>query len=255
MVTLSDEEIERIEAYQKGELKGDALVAFETRLVSSPEFAREVNAYGLIMAGIKSKGEQDFEKTVAGWERDANNPPVHASSPSLRRILAIAASVLILIVPLGLWLNNLYKTSSSDQLFKDYFHPYDDVVSSRGGSAMEEVQLSDGMIAYNMADYPKAIATFQIVLEQNPQQEIARFYQGVAYLAVDQVAEAELNFTAIKKLKSSPFVEPAEWYLVLTYLRANDKEAATNQLNRIVSSRQHEFIEEANELRRTMQPE
>jgi hypothetical protein len=244
---LSDEDIEIIEGYQRGILKDDVLRSFESRRMSDPAFNKEVEAYGLIMQGIRALGEQAFAEKVTEWESEVQNRKKVLMVPLRIKALAIAATILILIVPFTVWISHHDTKPTSTRLFDKYFYPYDDIISQRSTTGGEE-GLQKAMSAYDAGKYRLAIIEFKKILTQNPKHEGALFYQGISFLIEGQTKEAEKNFLYVTTNKGSIFPAIAEWYLLLIYAKENRAKEMEFRLNNILSDRGHPFYEKAKSL-------
>lgn len=251
---ISDEEIELIEKYQRGELKDGALSAFEERVVLDEAFAHEVNAYSTIMAGVKLKGEEDFTETIKRWEQEEKNEVVDKPSIPLRRLWSAAAAVLILVLPLSLW---FYTSSqhSNERHFDAYFQPYEDIVTSRSAAPKDDAKFREGMAYYNNSDYVNAVRAFEVFLVSQPEHAAAIFYLGVANLASDNPKKAELQFLKLQQQPEGVFTEMADWYLALAYVEENKVAQADAVLKNIVANPKHAFVEEAKSLQKELNKE
>lgn len=108
--------------------------------------------------------------------------------------------------------------AQNEQLFKDYFEPLDDFVTTLG---KEETSRQRAFEAYNSKDYESAIPLLEAWYkeEQNP---MAYLYQGVSHLALDQANEA-IERLELFKNKANNFHNEANWYLALAYLKKNNR--------------------------------
>lgn len=240
---LSEDDIELIESYYKGRMNDSARLAFEERRASNNDFAQEAEVYQLMMSGINAQGEHQFSEKVKQWERKINEKEIQRRPVVLNRVWAVAASVLILVIPLSVWLYSL-RPVSTEQRFEEYFQPYDDIVTDRSSPARDERRFTEAMHAYNAGDYKKAIPIFNFVVSKKPQNEAARFYRGVAYLATGDAERSEKDFLWFQQKEESLFFETAQWYLVLAYLKQKQMDSVHNQLNTILVDPEHSFIEE-----------
>jgi tetratricopeptide (TPR) repeat protein len=107
------EKYERIEAYLSGNLSGKDLEVFEMEMKSDPKLAEEVAMQQEVFEAVKDKEARAFRKTLEDIrdKRARNISAVRKKSISLGRILAIAASILVIAVA-GIWLWNTGQTSA-----------------------------------------------------------------------------------------------------------------------------------------------
>ena len=166
-------DIELIERYHKGLLRGTELDQFIKREKGDKDFAVKVRSYTEIMEGIKYYGEQmEFAETIQGWEKEIKETSKNRTLelpdqeeygadnkviPINRRSLfwfsgAVAASLLIVIV-----FTTFIQNESPSELADNYIDKKLTVLSTTMGA---ETELAKGINAFNEKDYPQAEATF-----------------------------------------------------------------------------------------------
>jgi TolA-binding protein len=106
-------------------------------------------------------------------------------------------------------------------------------------AAIAKFMLDKGIRAYNNSDFTEAIHQFNSYINSGEAQpkEIGelRFYIGVATLAKGNTTEAEKIFAdlANDSGRKHTFQEEAQWYLALTYLKADNISQAKKQLKKV----------------------
>ncbi len=251
-----EKEIEAIESYLKGELTGEALADMESKIVRDAAFAEKVEDYSLIIQEVKHMAQQDFVKKVKSWE-DKNVPedfdpgPTHAQNKK-KQYFALAAVFVLLIISGIVWLANRGEGHRSNKdLFAAYFHPYDDLISERSENNDNKVRLNEAMAAYNRQEYSTAIPLFQDYLKAFDDPG-ARCYLGIAHLAAGDVEAAENNFRQLNTQPAGLYVELSQWYLALTYLKQNNRDMASQQLQVLINEEKHLFHQQAQELQKDL---
>lgn len=239
-----EKDIELIEAYFDGTLEQDDLVYFEKRRAEDADFDSKVDDYGQIIKEIRAFGKQDFADKLKTWETEIASKKEAKVIP-MKRLLSIAAAVIIILVPLAyLLLSNVFD-HSNQELFTAYFEPYQDVISERSA---EMGALEQGLSAYNQSNFPSAISQLEIYLAAHPDEQGAKCYLGISYLASQQPDKAESMLKPVAEHSSGLFKEVAEWYLALAYLQQDQKEKARDQLRKIASQPDHIFGTRASQL-------
>jgi tetratricopeptide (TPR) repeat protein len=146
-----------------------------------------------------------------------------------RSYMALAAT---LVVVSGL-ISYLARPGADETLFRQYFDPYPGNQPVVRGAATDAP--SQAMLLYQSRDYRGALAGYEDLLRQRPNDPAARFYAGLCQLALGRSADAIAHFEEVKKAGAGEFERPAEWYLALAYLRNRDVEQARARLTAIAA--------------------
>ena len=241
-----EEDIELIEAYLRGSLDEQALAAFQKRRQDDADFDREVIDYSQIINGIRTTQERDFMSKLRHWEGEIENRKETKVVP-LRTIFSIAASV-VLVSLVGVY---LFRNGQRDheQLFQEYFQPYENVISERSG---KNDNLQRGMELYDQKKYDEAIVELKLAAIEDPDNSSVRCYLGIAYLAAGRAQEAKTMFESIVHGDRSLIKEVAEWNLAMTYLKLDNEAAAKKILEEIIQQKDHLYLEQAGELLRDL---
>jgi len=241
-----EEDIDLIEAYLRGTLDGQGLAAFQKRRQDDPEFDREVIDYSQIINQIQATHEKNFITKVRHWDNEIENRP-EAKVISLRTIFSIAASVL-LIALVGLY---QFRNGQPDheQLFQEYFQPYENVISERSGKNDSQQK---GMELYDQKKYAEAIIQLKLALKGDSDNPSLKCYLGIAYLAGGHPQEAKTILEVIVYDEHQLFREVAEWNLALTYLQLNNEVLLKKTLEGIIRQNDHQYRELATDLLRQL---
>lgn len=244
-----EKNIDLIEAFFQGKLKGSELTSFLERRREDPAFDEAAEDYLLIFHGLRTQGERDFTQKLQKWEQEIEGAK-QAKVVPMRRYLAIAATLLILLVPITYWFIYNYNTAKTNEdLFSSYFQPYGDVISVRS-SEVNNLEL--GMTYYNEKQYDKAIEYLELVADDDPQKKAADLYLGIAYLATNQTEKGKVVFSSLTEGDADFFKEVAEWNLALTHLKEGDNQSAKDVLKRISDEENHLFKSESASLKQEL---
>lgn len=238
MDALNDQSDELIEKYLLGELKGEALQAFEARLETDPEFRSRTEERKELFEMLK---RMEFRKTLNDLRttrKTASMSDTLTASYATRnrkhlyRVISLAAVMLILVsVPLFL----IYqKNSKSDRLVAKYFEPYDNVLTFRGDE--DDILVQQAMQAYDRGQWNECIKRSEKALRQHPENTAElMFYIGVAALAEGRGKKA-IYYLSNSEIAKSKLAFAAEWYTALAYLKIREKDKAVVTLRQIKSS-------------------
>lgn len=239
-----EKDIELIDAYHKGKLTDRELSEFEKRRTEDAEFDQQAEDYLHVMSEIRSFGEQDFMKKLKSWEEGIAGQKTGKVIP-LKRMLAIAAVIIILMIPIGYLLLQNASQPDNRELFLSYFQPYEDVISER---SKEQGLQEKGLSAYNQQNYRAAIAYFEGYLDENIQDKAIKVYLSISYLAVGEAEKAANLLEGVSKSATGLYQEVSAWYLALAYLDLNESKKAAAQLSVIAKQQDHMFKAQAEEL-------
>ena len=241
-----EEHIELIEAYLGGRLNGQALATFQQRHQDDPEFDREVTDYTQIINQIRTSHETDFFNKLKRWESEIGSRP-EAKVISIRTIFSIAASVLVLaIAGVYVFWNG---QAGHEQLFQEYFQPYENVISERSGKNDHQQK---GMELYDQKKYDEAIIQLKLAAIEDSDNPSVKCYLGIAYLAGGHTQEAKKIFEAMVHDDHSLFKQVAEWNLAMTYLKLDNITALKKILEGIVQQNDHLYQANAADLLRKL---
>ena len=134
----------------------------------------------------------------------------------------VAASLLIILIVASF----LYWNSNTEErLFQAFYTPfeYEDLstVRSEGASTQQPAELKEIQDFYYNKEYQRSIFVANQFLETKPENTIAHFYVGLAYLEEEQFGEAT-DHLSIVRLNNPQYYEDATWYLIMTMLRKGD---------------------------------
>lgn len=231
---------EHIEDFLAGNMTAEEEKAFKARMKAEPNFAlkvaRQKETHKVVSLYAKIKMQ---EKVKALHEKTKVTQVI-----PLKRIYAIAASIVILIAIGNFWYAN--KTYSNKALIAKYFNLQEpslrDVQNAQGDDFFK--QLSE---AYSLKDYDRAI----VLLSEAPSSfnyPMAQFHLGNLYLTTGKSAQAVEVFIALEKIEDKRYVDELVWLQALAFLQNNDEKEAIRRLEIILQNQEHSLHKQASEL-------
>jgi len=215
--------------------------AFETQLESSP-FDLEA-AEGLQQLG----SAQRFDGIISDLDGRLQKTLVRPKNRSSSLAFGLAAAaILMLALAFGL----LRSPGVERDILQEYFRPYPDLVSTIRGNTLPEA-VKNALSLYTQQNYRQALALFNAVLADDPEQPIALFYSGVILLKFDQPDAAVSRFQRIKETNRFSLREPLHWYLALGHYKLGNY-ASADSLLRLLEREPNLFVEDAREIRNTI---
>jgi hypothetical protein len=208
--------IEDVEAYLSGDLKGKELEAFEARIKFEPDLKKDLTATQNVIEGIEGYAfKQWLETHHTDYLAQTKSRTIR-----LYYISGIAASILLLICVVFVLQYN------SPSNYYTYFKPYPENVVFRGD---HNPSMDKALQLYDQGDFKEALVEF----EKNPSSistEELQFFKAQSYLAIENPDAAG---KILKEMRPIQYKEQVQWYLALCYLLNADKQAARKELKRI----------------------
>lgn len=227
-------DIERIDRYLKGMLEEKELQEFETQMGADPDLITEVALQKDIMIGAEAYFDAELKGKLQQIDREPNEVDAGGKQIFFKpwKTAAIAASILLLFT-VGYFV--FFNQPNMEQLYLSSYEAYPNIVSpiQRSNNSIE----SDALSHYERGDYSTATKLFDEELEQNPNEDYLLFYCGLSNLEVGETDQAIALLKKITPAADSRFYAPAQWYLALAYLKAQDIAALRKQLEEVISEK------------------
>ncbi|MEM6396534.1 MAG: hypothetical protein AAF741_09315 [Bacteroidota bacterium] len=238
--------------YLKGRLNETDRFQLEDHLLDCPLCAETIESlerHGLPelgeLEGLVTRSEVSQTKTKKKQEKQLKKGLTQVGSlksvsnnayPLIRPVLAVAASVLLLLGLFG-W----YRSQTTEQqLFAEYFEPIPryGYVSVRSLGASSDEVLATALRAQSSGDYSLSIASWNAYLESESDNADYRphLYLALAQIEIGRLEEAAENLNQLPPSFDTEIGEEAEWYRALLYLRLEKEDEAKYHLKRLSSS-------------------
>ncbi len=148
------------------------------------------------------------------------------------RIYAVSASVLLALA-VGSILYTISQPSGSEQLFAEFFEPFPNIVPLIRKLEQQDL-LKQAMQAYELKNYQMAAEILQSLVAAEHTNMTAYFYLGVTLLSIDDDTQVAINyFQQVITEGNNKFVDYAQWYLALGYLKHNEPARAKQILEKL----------------------
>lgn len=222
-----------IERYNAGEMNETEKIWFEKELQGNKLLREEValrrktdavlqdldtiRLRSKLMEIEKSRAEK--QKVVKPWGN------------SLKYAAVLTAFILVGSLFL---LNN--RKLSSDELLEKYYEPYEAPAPLRSKKTFVNQDYITAVEYFNVHDYRKAALYFSKVVENDPRYMESTLLYGVSNFEEKNYPEAEHSFAKVIDDDNNLFIEDAQWYLALCYLKTGEQEKASRQFTSIKNS-------------------
>ena len=215
----TQEEFERIERYLTRKMDEGEKLNFEAAVKTDDNLSRQVEEVRVLFQAVeeqslRNKLEDFHEELSSGHPQLKSKESIEKSSFNIK-YLAIAAS-LALLMGFGYWL--LFGQMSADEkLFAQYFKPDPGLITPM--STTSDYEFYRGMVDYKQGNYDMAIARWNTLIEQNPENDTLNYFLGVSYLAQDENEKALAYLAKAVTYPNSIFVNESWYYLGLINLK------------------------------------
>ena len=139
-----------------------------------------------------------------------------------------------LIFSLGGYFFFLNSTATNEELFAEYFSPYENVVAPIVRNQKEKTSKEIAFALYENGNYDKAIENFETLKNDTiVDASTLNFYIANAYLQLEKVEKAKTFFLKVLKSKNKEWEQETLWYLGLINIKQNDLVSAKNNLHQL----------------------
>lgn len=161
---------------------------------------------------------------------------IHDKKPRGRLNIKYAAAIagLIIVASIGLLTN---RKMTNDEIMEHYYMPYEAESSLRSGESSSNLDFSLALEYYNIHDYRNAAIYFRKVLQNEPGNMQSALLNGISNFEIQNYPEASGSFRKVIDDNNSFYIDHAQWYLALCYIKTDEMEKAVEQLAIIEKSR------------------
>jgi anti-sigma factor RsiW len=230
---------ESIEAYIEGELKGKLLAEFKAELAVNSDLIAEVELR-------KQVNEVIGEGDIRDLKDELNSARDMAETNKVRRLIPatdnkvfkfVRASAAVIVLMLGI--ASLMQTgfTSSDGLYSNFYNS-PQWASERSVSA-EYSYMQKTQAAYIDEDHAEVVrlkANAPVDISNNP---VFQFYAAASLQNLENFTDAIKEYTQVIKHGDNLYVEEAEWYRSLCYIKLGDKAKAKQELLAVIDRNGH----------------
>ncbi len=230
---------ELIDRYLNNKMEQDELKWFTREMDNYPSLAEEVRLQKEIGEAILNEETLEFRAQISSLFEKETAAPTRIRTrkhliPGAARI-AVASLAALIMLGTGIWFYT-HRTIEPDTLFEMYYEPYDGLMNVRSGNSQVADLLVSAMQKYETGEFESALLLFETVLANDRNNITSRFYSGISYMETDRFSVAESSFTGVIDHKDNLFIEHAEWYLGLCYLKTGKIDEAEELLTAIAET-------------------
>lgn len=226
--------------FLEGEMEEQERQLFVDELAINKSLQEDLKQYKDISSTLKyslapDEGDKAFQSNIKTINRAYfSKRDKKIKILALQKYWYAAAVLLIALLVWAPWNTNLYEQYSATQMVS---------VAERGDN--DQQLLIDATDEFNKENFAEAREKLRILVAQKPDDDMLKFYYGVALLETNEVELAKENFNKVFNGESI-FKYDAAFYNALSYLKENNKDKAKEWLLKI--DKGSEIYEKAEEL-------
>ena len=225
---------EQIESYINGELDGEELKLFLAELDENAGLRAEVSLRENVEMAIGENDIFSLRSSLMKAKEDAADKEIRSLIPEPRRIShtqwwrAGVAVAVILVAFAGLLGRNLtYYPTVDDYMQAPHWTPQRSVSSDMG-------ILQEANRYFIHGEYDKAIVLYDKAIKDKDDKFVFQFYKASTLQNLEKYEEAIPEYANVISHGDNMFVDEAEWYRALCYIRLGETDEARKQLMGII---------------------
>ena len=222
-----------IERHLSSDLNPEEQLWFENELKNNPNFAREVLLHKDINKAILDLDIVNLRSKLNSIETDVTSKKSFTKEffQFKWQYIAVAASI-TLMVSFGLKFVS-QSNYTNDEIFNMYYQSYEANGIVRSASTNIDQDLSDALALYNDKKYNDALVLFNQILDKDYSNIYVHLYAGISNMESFSYKKAIESFQLIIDHQNNLYVEQAEWYMAICYLKMYQNDVAKSMFEKI----------------------
>lgn len=222
----------QIEDYIAGELEGEDLEVFKTELNENAGLKAEL---ALRKNVDKAIGENDvlmFRDRLQDVKKDVESKEIKSFIPDtkvqhIHWWRAGVAVVVLLVAFTGLLRNN------TGNIYEKYYQAPEWAPQRSVAADLGILQKANS--CFVNGEYEEALVLYDKAIKENNEKFVFQFYKAASLQNMERFDEAIPEYSRVIKHGDNMFVEEAEWYRALCYVKLGKKDSAREQLLAIIN--------------------
>jgi len=228
-----------IEDFIDGVLEGELLYEFNSELQDNTDLIAEVELRKQINVSILEKDIFELRNELKTIKESSESKKVKMIIPETKigQIKFWRSSVAILIVLVGIAgvLRNSFV--SVDNTYDSYFEA--PAWSPERSLSSEVTLLQQASIPYLNTDYAQVVKIFDQLPNTNNENPVIDFYKSASLQNLNKFNDAISGYTKVINHGDNLFVEEAQWYRSLCYLKMGNQKMAKTELLAVIERKGH----------------
>ena len=224
-----------IERYNAGEMDDAEKEWFRKELNNNEKLRKEVDLRRRTDTILKNQDVMNLRNKLNAIEKK-RSVPLPAKKPGRRINIRYAAAIagVVIIGSIALLSD---RQLSSDEIIDRFYKPYEAESSLRSVELVKNQDYKLALEYYNINDYRNAAIYFERVIENEPGNMHSTLLNGISNFEIQNYPEAEGSFSKVIDDNNNYYIDHAQWYLALCYIKTDEKLKAVDQLAIIEKSR------------------
>jgi tetratricopeptide (TPR) repeat protein len=213
-----------IERYNAGEMSDAEKLWFKKELDGDKNLRKEVSIRSHTDDILKNKDVISLRNKLSDIEKmRAARVPVKRTKNSVYLKSAIILAILIITGSIVIFPG---KNLNNDEILSRYYKEYQPTAAQRSLETNADENFTQAQEYFDSHDYKNAALYFSKVVENNPKNMTATFFNGLSNFEYSKFIEAKKSFGKVIDDNRSLFVDQAQWYLALCYLQTDENDKA-----------------------------
>lgn len=223
-----------IEKFIAGEMDENEEQWFRKEMTGNRKLRQEVEMRQKTEAFLKKQDVMNLREKLSSItkERQINNSTSRRTLPYFIRYAAAIAVLLVIggiaFLP-GRW-------SGAEEIADRFYRPYDPATSIRSETDTSGYNYNLALEYYKVHDYKNAIIHFSKALYERPYDMHSELLNGISNFEINNYQAAKESFFIVINDNQSLFIDHAQWYLALCYIKTHEITLAAVQLALIEKS-------------------
>ena len=224
-----------IERFNAGEMDDAEKEWFRKELNNNEKLRKEVDLRRRTDTILKNQDVMNLRHKLNAIEKK-RSVPLPARKPGRRINIRYAAAIagVVIIGSIALLSD---RQLSSDEIIDRFYKPYEAESSLRSVELVKNQDYKLALEYYNINDYRNAAIYFEKVIENEPGNMHSTLLNGISNFEIQNYPEAEGSFSKVIDDNNNYYIDHAQWYLALCYIKTDEKLKAVDQLAIIEKSR------------------
>jgi tetratricopeptide (TPR) repeat protein len=223
-----------IERYNAGEMDHIEKRWFEKELSGNDTLQNEVNFRKRVDNALIQHDLISLRNKLSVLEKNRKEKSV--SSPGKKAIgIRFAAAVAALLVIGSIYIL-ISGNNTRESLYNTNYEVYGINAASRSENGAADAEFRSAIRMFSDLDYSGAAASLGNYLKSHPANMEARFIYGVSEMENQNFNGAISSFRKIIEHDNNLYLDKAQWYISLCYLKTGDLNETTRHLDAIINS-------------------
>jgi tetratricopeptide (TPR) repeat protein len=223
-----------IERYLAGEMGEEEKGWFEKELEGNTKLSAEVELRRKTDLILKQQDIMNLRNKLSSIEKQRKEVKIPAATASRAGYIKYAAVLTALIVIGSIFIFK-DRHMANDELVSKYYRGYEPPAVQRSATTTLNANFTLALEFYNTDDFANAARFFSKVIESDPKDMQSVLLYGVSNFEDKKYPEAKKSFVSVIDDNNNLFIETAQWYLAMCYIKTDENEKARGQLQLIAN--------------------